>query len=173
QVYLFVIFGALLGVIKVNDFFFEAGKIAGKAFRGGPGQTAVVSSALVGTVSGAAVANVAITGAFTIPFMKRVGYKPELAGAIESTASTGGQIMPPVMGAAVFLMASFLGVPYAEVMLAGIIPAALYFFCVMLGVQFIAVRDDIHHPRKRLTSGSFCTGFRCSPSRWVCWSSCC
>lgn len=150
QVYLFVIFGALLGVIKVNDFFFEAGKIAGKAFRGGPGQTAVVSSALVGTVSGAAVANVAITGAFTIPFMKRVGYKPELAGAIESTASTGGQIMPPVMGAAAFLMASFLGVPYAEVMLAGIIPAALYFFCVMLGVQFIAVRDDIHPPKEKI-----------------------
>lgn len=150
QVFLFVIFGALLGVIKVNDFFFEAGKVAGKAFQGGPGQTAVVSSALVGTVSGAAVANVAITGAFTIPFMKRVGYKPELAGAIESTASTGGQIMPPVMGAAAFLMAAFLGVPYADVMLAGVIPAILFFFCVMLGVQFIAVRDNIRPPKEKI-----------------------
>ena len=146
QVFLFVVFGALLGVIKVNDFFFEAGKIAGKVFQGGPGQTAVVSSALVGMVSGAAVANVAITGAFTIPFMKRVGYKPEYAGAIEATASTGGQLMPPVMGAAAFLMASFLGVAYADVMLAGILPAILYFWGVMLGVQFLAVRNGIHPP---------------------------
>ncbi len=146
QVFLFVVFGALLGVIRVNDFFFEAGKIAGKVFQGGPGQTAVVSSALVGMVSGAAVANVAITGAFTIPFMKKVGYKPEFAGAIEATASTGGQLMPPVMGAAAFLMASFLGVTYAEVMLAGVIPAILYFWGVMLGVQFLAVRNNIKPP---------------------------
>jgi len=146
QVFLFVVFGALLGVIKVNDFFFEAGKIAGKVFQGGPGQTAVVSSAMVGMVSGAAVANVAITGAFTIPFMKKVGYKPEFAGAIEAAASTGGQLMPPVMGAAAFLMASFLGVPYAEIMLAGIIPAILFFWGVMLGVQFLAVRNGIHPP---------------------------
>lgn len=146
QVFLFVVFGALLGVIKVNDFFFEAGKIAGKVFQGGPGQTAVVSSAMVGMVSGAAVANVAITGAFTIPFMKKVGYKPEFAGAIEAAASTGGQLMPPVMGAAAFLMASFLGVSYGEVMLAGIIPAVLFFWGVMLGVQFLAVRNNIHPP---------------------------
>ncbi len=146
QVFLFVVFGALLGVIRVNDFFFEAGKIPGRVMQGGPGQTAVVSSALVGMVSGAAVANVAITGAFTIPFMKRVGYKPEHAGAIEATASTGGQLMPPVMGAAAFMMASFLGVPYAEVMLAGVLPAILYFWGVMLGVQFLAVRNGIRAP---------------------------
>jgi TRAP transporter 4TM/12TM fusion protein len=146
QVFLFVAFGALLGVIRVNDFFFEIGKVAGKVFQGGPGQTAVVSSALVGMVSGAAVANVAITGAFTIPFMKKAGYKPEFAGAIEATASTGGQLMPPVMGAAAFLMASFLGVSYSEIMLAGIIPAILYFLGVMLGVQFLAVRNGIHPP---------------------------
>jgi TRAP transporter 4TM/12TM fusion protein len=150
QVFLFVVFGALLGVIKVNDFFFEAGKIAGKVFQGGPGQTAVVSSALVGMVSGAAVANVAITGAFTIPFMKRVGYQPHHAGAIEATASTGGQLMPPVMGAAAFLMASFLGVSYGEVMLAGIVPAILYFWGVMLGVQFLAVRNGLHPPSERI-----------------------
>jgi TRAP transporter 4TM/12TM fusion protein len=150
QVFLFVVFGALLGVIKVNDFFFEAGKIAGKVFQGGPGQTAVVSSALVGMVSGAAVANVAITGAFTIPFMKRVGYQPHHAGAIEATASTGGQLMPPVMGAAAFLMASFLGVSYGEVMLAGIVPAILYFWGVMLGVQFLAVRNGLHPPTERI-----------------------
>lgn len=150
QVFLFVVFGAMLGVIKVNDFFFEAGKAAGRVFQGGPGQTAVVSSALVGMVSGAAVANVAITGAFTIPFMKKVGYKPEWAGAIEATASTGGQLMPPVMGAAAFLMASFLGVAYAEVMLAGILPALLYFLTVMLGVQFLATRNGIFPPKERI-----------------------
>ncbi|MCD6680791.1 MAG: TRAP transporter fused permease subunit [Burkholderiaceae bacterium] len=148
QVFLFVVFGALLGVIRVNDFFFEAGKIPGRVMQGGPGQTAVVSSALVGMVSGAAVANVAITGAFTIPFMKKVGYKPEYAGAIEATASTGGQLMPPVMGAAAFMMASFLGVPYADVMVAGIIPAILYFWGVMLGVQFLAVRQGIRAPHE-------------------------
>ncbi len=150
QVFLFVVFGALLGVIKVNDFFFEAGKIAGRVFQGGPGQTAVVSSALVGMVSGAAVANVAVTGAFTIPFMKKVGYQAHHAGAIEATASTGGQLMPPVMGAAAFLMASFLGVSYGDVMLAGIIPALLYFWGVMLGVQFLAVRNGIRPPLERI-----------------------
>ena len=150
QVFLFVIFGALLGVIRVNDFFFEVGKLAGRVLQGGPGQTAVVSSSMVGMVSGAAVANVAITGAFTIPFMKRVGYKPEHAGAIEATASTGGQLMPPVMGAAAFMMAAFLGVPYAEVMLAGIIPAILFFWGVMLGVQFLAVRQGIDPPREAI-----------------------
>ncbi len=146
QVFLFVVFGALLGVIKVNDFFFEVGKLAGRAFQGGPGQTAVVSSSLVGMVSGAAVANVAITGAFTIPFMKKVGYRPEFAGAIEATASTGGQLMPPVMGAAAFMMAAFLGVPYADIMVAGILPAILFYWGVMLGVQFLAVREGIRPP---------------------------
>lgn len=150
QVFLFVVFGALLGVIRVNDFFYEAGKIPGRVMQGGPGQTAVVSSALVGMVSGAAVANVAITGAFTIPFMKKVGFRPEHAGAIEAAASTGGQLMPPVMGAAAFLMAAFLGVPYADVMVAGIIPAMLYFWGVMLGVQFLAVRQGVRPPSEAI-----------------------
>ncbi len=146
QVFLFVVFGALLEVIKIDDFFYEVGKAAGRVFRGGPAQTAVVSSSLVGMVTGAAVANVAICGAFTIPFMKRVGYKPEIAGAIEATAATGGQLMPPVMGAAAFLMAFFLGVPYATVMLAAVIPSLLYYFCCALGVQFIAVSNNINPP---------------------------
>lgn len=146
QVFLFVVFGSLLSVIKINDLFFEIGKAAGRLFSGGPGQTAVISSSLVGTVTGAAVANVAITGAFTIPFMKRVGYTPEQAGAIEATASTGGQIMPPVMGASAFLMASFLGVPYAAIMTAAFIPALLYYWSVVLGVQFLSVRQGIETP---------------------------
>lgn len=150
QVFLFVVFGSLLGIIRINDFFFELGKAVGRVFQGGPGQTAVVSSALVGMVTGAAVANVAITGAFTIPFMKRVGYRPETAGAIEATASTGGQIMPPVMGASAFLMAAFLGVPYATVMIAAAIPALLYYWCAILGVQFISVSQNIRTPREEV-----------------------
>jgi len=150
QVFLFVVFGSLLNVIKVDDLFFEVGKAAGRVLKGGPGQTAVISSSLVGTVTGAAVANVAITGAFTIPFMKRVGYRPEQAGAIEATASTGGQIMPPVMGASAFLMASFLGVPYAEIMLAAVIPAVLYYWCVALGVQFISINSRIDAPVEKV-----------------------
>ena len=150
QVFLFVVFGALLEVIKINDFFYEAGKVAGRFLEGGPGQTAVVSSSLVGMVTGAAVANVAITGAFTIPYMKRVGYRPELAGAIEATASTGGQIMPPVMGASAFLMAFFLGVPYATVMLAAILPALFYYLSVAVGVQLIAVSNNIIVPKEAI-----------------------
>ncbi len=153
QVFLFVVFGALLSVIKINDLFFEMGKAAGRVFSGGPGQTAVISSSLVGTVTGAAVANVAITGAFTIPFMKKVGYRPEEAGAIEATASTGGQIMPPVMGASAFLMASFLGQPYAAVMAAAIIPALLYYWSVILGVQFLSVKRGIEAPVEAVDRG--------------------
>ncbi|MEW6669731.1 MAG: TRAP transporter fused permease subunit [Thermodesulfobacteriota bacterium] len=148
QVFLFVVFGAMLEVIKINDFFYEAGKLAGRLLKGGPAQTAVISSGLVGMVTGAAVANVAITGAFTIPFMKRVGYKPEIAGAIEATASTGGQLMPPVMGASAFLMAFFLGIPYAEVMIAAILPSLFYYLSVALGVQLIAVSYNIDPPKE-------------------------
>lgn len=153
QVFLFVVFGALLEVIKINEFFYEAGKVAGRVLDGGPAQTAVVASSLVGMVTGAAVANVAITGAFTIPYMKRVGYKPEFAGAIEATASTGGQLMPPVMGASAFLMAFFLGVPYATVMVAAILPALFYYLAVALGVQLIAVSHNIIPPKEKINRG--------------------
>jgi TRAP transporter 4TM/12TM fusion protein len=154
QIFLFVVFGALLSVFKVNALFMELGKIAGTLLRGGPGLTAVVSSSLIGMVSGAPVANVAITGAFTIPYMKKIGYTAEEAGAIEAVASTGGQIMPPVMGAAAFLMATFIGKSYSVVMLAAIIPAIIFYFAVTLGVQFMAtaknmevVKETIDWPR--------------------------
>ncbi len=143
QIFLFVIFGALLSVFKVNALFMELGKIVGSVMRGGPGLTAVVSSSLIGMVSGAPVANVAITGAFTIPYMKKVGYTAEEAGAIEAVASTGGQIMPPVMGAAAFLMATFIGEPYSVVMLAAILPALFFYFAVTLGVQFLATSKNV------------------------------
>ena len=152
-------------VIKLDDFFNEAGKIPGRFLEGGPGQTAVISSSLVGMVSGASVANVVITGSFTIPYMKRVGYKPEHAAAIEATASTGGQIMPPVMGAAAFLMAFFLGVPYAVVMAAGFIPAFLYYWSVALGVQFLAASNKIpriKEPPERQVDLSASSSISCS-----------
>lgn len=150
SVFLFVVFGSLLSLIRVNDLFLELGKAAGRVLEGGPGQTAVVASSLVGMVTGAAVANVAVTGAFTIPFMKKAGYKPYEAGAIEATASTGGQIMPPVMGASAFLMASFMGVSYASVMAAALLPALLYYWCVMLGVQFISINRGVKAPKEKV-----------------------
>ena len=150
QVFLFVVFGSLLGVIKINEFFYELGKLAGRHLQGGPGHTAVISSSLVGMVSGAPVANVAITGSFTIPYMKRVGYTAEQAGAIEATASTGGQIMPPVLGAAAFLMASFLGVSYTNVMTASILPAIFFYLSVAAGVQFLAVSQKLSVPKERV-----------------------
>ncbi len=143
QIFLFVVFGALLGGIKVNDCLNEIGKYVGRFSQAGPAYTAVISSSLVGMVSGAAVSNVAITGAFTIPYMKRVGYKPEMAGAIEAAASTGGQLMPPVMGAAAFLMAFFVGIPYASIMIAAIVPALLFYLGVFACVQFLAVSENI------------------------------
>ncbi|MGI9385230.1 MAG: TRAP transporter permease [Methyloligellaceae bacterium] len=146
QIYLFVVFGSLLGVMNVTDSLSEIGKLVGRGLAGGPAQTAVVSSSLVGMVTGASVANVAITGAFTIPYMKRVGYSGALAGGIEATASTGGQLMPPVMGAAAFLMAFFVGVPYADIMLAGALPAVLFYVGVMAGVQYVSVAEGIRPP---------------------------
>ncbi|WP_373084481.1 TRAP transporter permease [Sneathiella sp.] len=148
QIFLFVVFGSLMGLLRINDFPYELGKLVGKRVAGGPGQTAVVSSSLIGMVSGAAVANVAITGAFTIPYMKRTGYSASLAGAIEATASTGGQLMPPVMGAAAFLMAFFVGVPYTDIMLAGLIPAILFYVGVMLSVQFASIAAGIKAPQE-------------------------
>ncbi|MBW1700159.1 MAG: TRAP transporter fused permease subunit [Deltaproteobacteria bacterium] len=148
QIFLFVIFGALMGVIRITDFLYEMGKVVGRFLEGGPAQTAVVSSSLVGMVTGAAVANVAITGSFTIPYMKRVGYPPALAGGIEATASTGGQLMPPVMGASAFLMAFFVGVPYAEIMLAGILPAIFFYIAVFIGVQLISIKQNIQVPKE-------------------------
>jgi len=148
QIILFVVFGALMGLLRINDFLYELGKLVGGRFAGGPGQTAVVASSMMGMVTGAAVANVVITGAFTIPYMKRVGYPGALAGAIEATASTGSQFMPPVMGAAAFLMAFFVGVPYAEVMVAALIPALLFYLTVIFGVQFASLAEGIAAPRE-------------------------
>jgi TRAP transporter 4TM/12TM fusion protein len=137
-IFLFILFGAFLEKTGLGQFFIDiSNAIAGWA-SGGPAKVAVIASALEGTVSGSSVGNVVGSGSFTIPMMKKLGYKPEFAAAVEATASTGGQIMPPIMGAAAFLMAEFTNIPYGRIALAAIIPAALYFFAVFTQVHFEA-----------------------------------
>lgn len=126
-IFLFILFGAFLEKTGVGAFFIDfANSLCGHK-RGGPAKVAVITSALMGTVSGSSVANTVGSGSFTIPMMKRLGYKPEFAAAVEASASTGGQLMPPVMGAAAFLMAENLGIPFSAIIKAAIIPAVLYF----------------------------------------------
>ena len=137
-IYLFVLFGAFLERTEVGNFFIDfANAIAGHK-RGGPAKVAVLASALEGTVSGSSVANTVGSGSFTIPMMKKLGYRKEFAAAVEATASTGGQIMPPVMGAAAFLMAESVGVPYMQVVKAALIPAILYFVGIYIIIEFEA-----------------------------------
>ncbi len=142
-VFIFVLFGAFLEVTGAGKFFIDlAFSIAGK-YRGGPAKAAVLASAGLGSISGSAIANTVTTGSITIPMMKKLGYKPEQAAGIEAAASTGGQIMPPIMGAGAFVMAQFTGVPYSEIMLASIAPAILYFFCTLLYVHLMACKLDL------------------------------
>jgi TRAP transporter 4TM/12TM fusion protein len=148
--FLLVFFGALLETMGANQFFLEMGKLGGKVTYAGPAHTAVIGSSFVGMASGSAIGNVIITGSFTIPTMKKSGYTPEAAGAIESVASTGSQIMPPIMGSAVFLMAGFLGIPYEHIMIAGIIPAILYYFGVGVGVEIWARKRKIDPSKEKV-----------------------
>ncbi|MGR6833853.1 TRAP transporter permease [Aliivibrio wodanis] len=142
-VFIFVLFGAFLEVTGAGKFFIDlAFSIAGK-YRGGPAKAAVLASAGLGSISGSAIANTVTTGSITIPMMKKLGYKPEQAAGIEAAASTGGQIMPPIMGAGAFVMAQFTGVPYSEIMLASIAPAILYFFCTLLYVHLMACKLNL------------------------------
>lgn len=152
-IFLFILFGAYLEKTGLGKFFIDiANAIAGWA-SGGPAKVAVLSSALEGTISGSSVANVVGSGAFTIPMMKKLGYEKNFAGAVEAAASTGGQIMPPIMGAAAFLMAEFVGIPYMEVVKAAIVPAILYFIGVFLGVHFEAKKNNLKGtPRSQLPS---------------------
>jgi TRAP transporter 4TM/12TM fusion protein len=142
-VILFIIFGAFLEKSGAGQFFMNMANALAGAQRGGPGKVAVVSSSLFGTISGSAVANVMVDGWLTIPMMKRTGFKPEAAAAVEAVASTGGQIMPPVMGAASFVMAEFLGVPYSHVMLAAAIPAIFYYGALFAAIHFNASRAGL------------------------------
>lgn len=136
----FIIFGAFLERTGISNFFIQlANCIAGK-YSGGPAKVAVISSALCGMVSGSSVGNTVTTGSVTIPMMKETGYKSEFAGAVEAAASTGGQIMPPIMGAAAFLMADFIGVPYSNILGRAVLPAILYFAGIFITVHLEAKR---------------------------------
>lgn len=150
-IYLFILFGSYLEATGLGKFFIDlANALAGWAI-GGPAKVAVLSSGLMGTVSGSSVANVAGTGSFTIPMMKKLGYRPSFAGAVEAAASTGGQLMPPVMGAAAFLMAEFVGVPYIDVVKAAVIPAILYYTGIWIGVHYEAKKYGLKGtPREEL-----------------------
>jgi TRAP transporter 4TM/12TM fusion protein len=139
-VFTFVLFGAFLETTGAGRFFIDlAYAIAGRQ-RGGPAKAAVIASGFMGSISGSAIANVVTSGAFTIPLMKRLGYTREEAGGVEAAASTGGQIMPPIMGAGAFLMAEYTGLPYADIVRLSILPAFLYFATVYLFVDIIAAK---------------------------------
>ena len=139
----FIIFGAFLERTGISDFFIQmANSLAGSA-SGGPAKVAVISSALCGMVSGSSVGNTVTTGSVTIPMMKKTGYRPEFAGAVEAAASTGGQIMPPVMGAAAFLMIDYVGVPYSSIIVRAILPAVLYFLGIFIAVHLEAKRTGL------------------------------
>jgi len=148
---LFVIFGAFLEATGISNFFIScANSLAGWA-TGGPAKVAVISSALCGMVSGSSVGNTVTTGAVTIPMMKKTGYPNEFAGAVEAASSTGGQIMPPIMGAAAFLMAEMVGVPYSDIIKRAVLPAVLYFTGIFLQVHLRAKRLDLKGiPRNEL-----------------------
>jgi TRAP transporter 4TM/12TM fusion protein len=150
-IFLFILFGAFLMESGAGRFFINVA-LALTGYRvGGPAKASVLSSAMMASVSGSAVANVVTTGSFTIPLMKRIGYKPHFAGAVEACASSGGQIMPPVMGAAAFIIAEFLNRPYLEVALAALFPAVIYFFSIMVQVHFEARKSNLATiPREEL-----------------------
>ena len=134
----FIVFGAFLEKTGVSSFFINLANSLTGRFAGGPAKVAVISSALCGMVSGSSVGNTVTTGSVTIPMMKKTGYKSEFAGAVEAAASTGGQIMPPIMGAAAFLMADYLGVPYSNIIVRAIVPAVLYFLGIFIAVHLEA-----------------------------------
>jgi len=139
----FVLFGQMLYAVGGDRFLTDLALVAMGRFRGGSAKVAVVSSTLFGTVSGSAVSNVAVDGAITIPMMKRTGYPPHLAAAIEAVASNGGQIMPPVMGAAAFLIAEFLSLPYGQVALAALLPALLYYLALFTQIDLEAAKHGL------------------------------
>ncbi len=144
QVVMFIIFGSFVFAIGAGEFFTDFARMLAGASRGGPAKIATLSSCLFGTLTGSAVANVYATGTFSIPLMKRCGFKPEFAGAVEAAASTGGQIMPPIMGAAAFIMADNLSTPYIKVALAALIPAVLYYYSIWMMIEFRCRKEGLN-----------------------------
>lgn len=142
-IFIFLFFGAVLSTTGGVDFILEVARRLGGKTRAGPAQVAVISSGLMGMISGSTVANIASTGSITIPMMKKFGFKPEFAGAVEAAASMGGQLTPPIMGLAAFLIVGLTGVPYSEVMIAAVIPAFIYYAYLMIAVHVRAVKQNI------------------------------
>jgi TRAP transporter 4TM/12TM fusion protein len=142
-IFLFVLFGAVMNKSGLGQFFNDLAMAMAGSAKGGPAKVSVIASALLGTVNGSAVANVCTTGPFTIPLMKKCGYSKEFAGAVESAASVGGQVLPPVMGAAAFIMAEVLGVPYSNIVVWAAIPTLLYFVGVMIQVHLRAEKTNL------------------------------
>lgn len=141
---MFAIFGSMLSQTGGASTFIKIGQKATKKSVGGPGKVTIISSGLFGMISGSAMANVVATGTFTIPLMKKAGYTPEWAGAISAMGSTGGQLMPPIMGSAAFIMAQILGVSYLNIAIAAIVPALLYYFGAFVAVHYVSVKDKIY-----------------------------
>ena len=158
MLFLLVIFGSIFEATGITRFFMEFGKFMGRYLPGGTGHMAVFSSSFVGMVNGAAGANVAITGSYTIPVMKKAGFRGETAGGIEAMASTGGQLTPPIMGIAVFVMAGFLGTSYAALMFKAIIPALVYYAVAVLGVIVVANREKIPRSIEKIDGKILLTG---------------
>jgi TRAP transporter 4TM/12TM fusion protein len=150
-VFVFVLFGAFLEVTGGGNFFINLAYALTGRFSGGPAKTSVIASGFMGSVSGSAVGNVVATGSFTIPMMKKVGYRPHVAGAIEAAASTGGQLMPPIMGAGAFLMAEFTNTSYLTIVKVAFVPAVMYYMTVLLFVHFEAKKHGlVGQPKEKL-----------------------
>lgn len=166
-IFMFVLFGAFLSSTGTANFFNDFSMALTGHLRGGPAKIAVLSSALMGTISGSTSANVATTGSFTIPLMKKIGYKPHFSGAVEAAASTGGQIMPPVLGSAAFIIADTVGTAYINVVLASLVPALLYFFGIWCSLSVEANRLGLQGLPKeslpRLKHVIFKTGYKSIP----------
>lgn len=142
-IFLFILFGAVMNKSGMGKFFNDISLALAGHTKGGPAKVSVIASGLLGSINGSAVANVVTTGAFTIPLMKKTGYSAEFAGAVESSASVGGQLLPPVMGAAAFIMAEMIGVKYSEIIVCAAIPALLYYLGILVQVQLRASKDGL------------------------------
>lgn len=154
-IFLFVLFGAFLSKSGMGQFFNDLAMAVAGGGKGGPAKVAVVASGLLGSINGSAVANVVTTGAFTIPLMKKIGYKSEFAGAVEAAASCGGQILPPVMGATAFIMAEYLGLPYTTIAVSAVIPALLYYLGVIVIIHLRASKNGLKGlPKEELPKAS-------------------
>lgn len=152
-VFLFILFGSFLNESGGAKFFNDLALAAAGQWSGGPAKVSIFASGLMGTINGSSIANVATTGAFTIPLMKKIGYKPHFSGAVSAASSVGGQIMPPVMGAAAFIMTELLGVSYSKIIVAAIVPAILFYLGIFMSVHFVAKKDGLKGiPREMLPS---------------------